>query len=1124
MGKKGRRTKWRMLSMGDSSGPEDEEDEGVVLSNDGTWRETPPYLRSSSGGSGPGSLSPDFIREGRRGPRYSSRDGYTCPVRTQCKTFGNEEYTIISTPRQEVMFKKGSIAKKKSEQNDTRPPSSLTEEETHLNQDLPACPKAQQPEDAPELYPEPPQPFMCYPVSYDVYGNIVPCVPYGSQYPVLPTVMLQPMQWYDKPPGEQVYYYALMYPTPMAQEDIAEEDEKTMEEDESYGRRGSASSQAFWSSSVADQDSASISSPGISQGPSSPQNGSTTPCTDSVSPKTQEDVPLADFARLSCNVSIPPPVVAERPQLDVPPPPPQAGYVYPSYKTGPPSGYTMKKKHPLPVRHRSPPSASGTSPPKHQQPWPPMPLGLTRRQRRNRKKRRGIEENWETECSQQSSELTTKEVSAENRESQTVNQNSSSLHNETNQSDTCTIGHCTAEKLVDNEMDKDLSEPATPLDFHTDVVGNPCVSDSNVIDESESIATAVVVSDENETEISTELTCDEVDVEVIRDEVDTSTLPCEETLFQELTCEDEVDQPVFDLELPDDLPFDPAELIDMGFTKPLEGWGCVDLGVSVISSCEKDYDKNDAENEKCQNHFLGYTEQGDATTLCSSATENLCSSIADCKMSCGKSLVATSSVDVTAQEPIKETSVIESEESNASTPEVRISSKCSLSVFSLPASSIEVVQFKNNKSLDGSDCAPGVETLDIPSDLPNSRVETYNGLHKIDKLTFSSNPLYTGAQLRAIDELNENVVAGVPMTTKEEFNSNIISGNILQIQQFLSKSDQSTDSQMDIKYTQLQQKDTPTSCGRDNLGDETSNFSSVSGTPYHSLFPTPAKEMSQEDYVEQYSDEPDSLEKSRTTSISGSFEEDLLEEKDEFGEEILDDLLYEKQTPRQLWRTVILEETENETTESDNYLRTDSNSINDDIDEVMQIHLEEGITDEEPFGTSNVEFENCKVNSISQGFIEKGTITKAVAKWLEKLPQEDGDGSVMIESESSHSKNEEVNPRTAPLLEYGPQRRVDESEEVNHINCSPARYSQYYQLGVVMSDDDEPRDSGVHTETSSLESEKPIHKTNSLRKRLKSTLRRSTWKRNSRIISAEIDADEIPFDRLKRGKHCCALQ
>ena len=32
------------------------------------------------------------------------------------------------------MFKKGSIAKKKSEQNDTRPPSSLTEEETHLNQ------------------------------------------------------------------------------------------------------------------------------------------------------------------------------------------------------------------------------------------------------------------------------------------------------------------------------------------------------------------------------------------------------------------------------------------------------------------------------------------------------------------------------------------------------------------------------------------------------------------------------------------------------------------------------------------------------------------------------------------------------------------------------------------------------------------------------------------------------------------------------------------------------------------------------------------------------------------------------------------------------------------------------
>jgi hypothetical protein len=610
-------------------------------------------------------------------------------------------------------------------------------------------------------------------------------------------------------------------------------------------------------------------------------------------------------------------------------------------------------------------------------------------------------------------------------------------------------------------MDNDLSVPATPLKVHTNVVENPCVSDSNVIDKSENIATAVVVNEDNETEVSTELTYDEVTAEIIRDEVVTSTLPCEEMLFQELTCEDEVDQPVFDLELPDDLPFDPAELIDMGFTKTLEGWGCVDLGVSLISSCEKDYDKNDTENEKYRNHFLGYTEQGDATTLCSSATENSCSFIADCKMSCGKSLVATSSVDVIIQDPIKETSIIESEEPNASTPEVEPSSKSSLLDFSLPASFIGVVQFKNNKFLNGSDCAPGGETLDILSELPSSRVETYNCLYKIDKLISSSNPLYTGAQLKVIDDLNQNLVTGVPMTTKEEFNSNIISGNILQIQQFLSTSDQSKDSQMDIKNTQLQQKDTPTNCGRDNLEDETCNFSSISGTPYHSLFPTPAKEMSREDSVEQYIDEPDSFEKSRTTSISGSFEEDLLEEKDEFGEEILDDLFFEKQNPRQLWRTVILEETENETTESDNYLKTDSNSINDDIDEVIQINLEEGLTDEEPFAISHVEFENCKVNSISQGFIEKGTITKAVAKWLEKLPQEDKDGSVMTELESSHSKNEEVNPRTAPLPEDGPQRRVDKSEEVNHINCSPARYSQYYQLGVVMSDDDEPRDSGA---------------------------------------------------------------
>jgi hypothetical protein len=253
----------------------------------------------------------------------------------------------------------------------------------------------------------------------------------------------------------------------------------------------------------------------------------------------------------------------------------------------------------------------------------------------------------------------------------------------------------------------------------------------------------------------------------------------------------------------------------------------------------------------------------------------------------------------------------------------------------------------------------------------------------------------------------------------------------------------------------------------------------------------------------------------------------------------------------QLWRTVILEESEPESKE-------------------MSIHSSmDGINDDSGIAVCN------SSSPLSACSAEQGPISKAVSQWLESAPIQQqliASTSSLVEDEqdeeniSSLSGDEDENdhvpknglfdPCTAPSSEQsftdGPQLRVDavelatggdllqeaaEDEEPLDRplgpDCSPAKFSKYYQLGVTLEEDGEdeqlikPEDAiqpcpletagalvGEQATTTNLTNNDPKKKTK----------RNSKWRR---ILLARRAVHNNKSDKtkgLRSGQSCCAVQ
>ncbi|XP_022193589.2 uncharacterized protein LOC111051386 [Nilaparvata lugens] len=177
MGKKGRKTRWRRLPM---TGPEAASD----------------AVSSSAQG----------FRGGSADSEQGSNDA---PSRL---TFNEDEYTKITTPRQDVLFKKGYLGRRRT-QNPTETPEAQSTADSVESSEYLA-------EEQPQYF-APPGGFIdqngVFYVNggtyefYDPYtGNVTvvvgPSAPYPPQAPLLSAmpcqpVPLAPLEWYNPPPG-----------------------------------------------------------------------------------------------------------------------------------------------------------------------------------------------------------------------------------------------------------------------------------------------------------------------------------------------------------------------------------------------------------------------------------------------------------------------------------------------------------------------------------------------------------------------------------------------------------------------------------------------------------------------------------------------------------------------------------------------------------------------------------------------------------------------------------------------------------------------------------------------------------------------------------------------------------
>jgi len=250
-----------------------------------------------------------------------------------------------------------------------------------------------------------------------------------------------------------------------------------------------------------------------------------------------------------------------------------------------------------------------------------------------------------------------------------------------------------------------------------------------------------------------------------------------------------------------------------------------------------------------------------------------------------------------------------------------------------------------------------------------------------------------------------------------------------------------------------------------------------------------------------------------------------------------------------LWKTVILEESEpmESTFDASSFL-PDTSSFSSPADDSGIVVKEEG----------------------------PGPIVLAVSQWLESAPihqqllvdpfgkeeeDEDDEEGEEEEGDATVPKNGLPNPCTAPSSELvvtdGPQRRVgttsttpaadrdckvnnnDEKEEEEEeeplgqpLNCDPAKFSVYYQLGVTLDEDDGGGDVNVvdvddiqqcPTEASNGKKNKKdgtSSKRNSWRRILKA--RRSAVQHKSQ--EEDVMVDGVKTRRPKAGQSCCAVQ
>lgn len=247
-----------------------------------------------------------------------------------------------------------------------------------------------------------------------------------------------------------------------------------------------------------------------------------------------------------------------------------------------------------------------------------------------------------------------------------------------------------------------------------------------------------------------------------------------------------------------------------------------------------------------------------------------------------------------------------------------------------------------------------------------------------------------------------------------------------------------------------------------------------------------------------------------------------------------------------LWKTVILEESEpmESTFDASSYL-PDTSSFSSPADDSGIVVKEEG----------------------------PGPIVLAVSQWLESAPihqqllvdpfgkeeEDEDDEEGEEEGDVTVPKNGLPNPCTAPSSELvvtdGPQRRVghattstpaadrdckvnnnDEEEEEEPLgqplNCDPAKFSVYYQLGVTLDEDDGGGDVNVvdvddiqqcPTEASNGKKNKKdgaSSKRNSWRRILKA--RRSAVQHKSQ--EEDVMVDGVKTRRPKAGQSCCAVQ
>lgn len=227
------------------------------------------------------------------------------------KIFNDEEYTKISTPRQEVLFKKGSIGKKRSNvpapstvaaaagavngaDNDdslngnaassTAPTSPTGDgDSVHYNgcndgassgDASSTAGETQSPDAASHNYDG--APMVCFPM-YDLYGGygglysgvLWQAYPGGPLVTAVPVpVPVQPVEWYRAPNGEVNYVYSLVYPT---EQPIMEDNSPRSNSVESFQACSNQEGNSEGSMTTSENSSPCSTGPS-SQGPASPQN------------------------------------------------------------------------------------------------------------------------------------------------------------------------------------------------------------------------------------------------------------------------------------------------------------------------------------------------------------------------------------------------------------------------------------------------------------------------------------------------------------------------------------------------------------------------------------------------------------------------------------------------------------------------------------------------------------------------------------------------------------------------------------------------------------------------------------------------------------------------------------